>query len=222
MLELPMTLNYSQCASDINKAIYGSPLKGIWNVIGGGTRCLLYVSCWKLHMGITWPHVSKQPYVLHWWWDTCHNPCHCLLDNTVSLVPVQSIIFLFPRVCHFCPCHFQPKTKKSCFLLHLVWNHCFVTRPFCSLSSIFFSWTVNCNCVLLSLLIRKCLHLTSCQGIFSLFLILYCACHCDLTVCHYICHIFTVDVQHSSVHCHRYKRTLYQICLWSLRSLTEE
>ena len=39
-----------------------------------------------------------------------------------------------------------------------------------------------CNCILLSLLIWTCLHLTSLSECFSLFLILYCICHCDCTI----------------------------------------
>lgn len=112
------------------------------------------------------------------------------------------------------------KDKEALFSVTLSLKSLFCSKTFVFfLIHIFF---LNCNCVLLSLLIRKYLHLTSCQDIFLYFWYFIVHVTVILQLCHYFCHIFTVDVQHSYDCYHRYKRILYQICLRSLRSLTGE
>lgn len=77
------------------------------------------------HKDVAWPCMSKQLCDLHWWWDTCYNPCHFPLDDMFSLVPNATNDFFFPSgVSILSLSLFQSKAKKSCFLLHLVWNHC--------------------------------------------------------------------------------------------------
>lgn len=71
----------------------------------------------------------------------------------------------------------QPKSHQSCFLLNSPWNLGISVLPL--LFNIFFLY---CNHILLSLLIWKCLLLTSLSECFSLLLILYCICHYDCTI----------------------------------------
>ena len=127
------------------------------------------------------------------------------------------IIFLFPKACQLCPCHHSSQREWS-----LVFCYIYLRLLFCSKTFLFFFsslfFPLHCNCVLLSLLIRKYLHLTSCQTIFLYFWYFIVDVTVILQVCH-TCQILTGDVQHPSDRCHGYKRTFYQIHLWPLRSL---
>lgn len=103
--------------------------------------------------------------------------CHFLLCL------MKPIIFFSPRVCQLCHCLFCSKRNIS---LACCWIYsealAFYSKAFLFSPRLLKMFFLYCNCILLSLLIWTCLHLTSLSECFSLFLILYCICHCDCTI----------------------------------------
>lgn len=115
---------------------------GMWLVV----NLSVSVVC---HKDFAWPCMSKQLCDLHWWWDTCYNPCHFPLDDMFSLVPNATNYFSFLRSVDFVPVTVPVKGKKV--LLSVIFSLkslCFVLRPFCSSSSLFFFCTVIVFCCL--------------------------------------------------------------------------
>lgn len=113
------------------QALHWRGLGTQWVVILSGSVLghLLEVAC-----DVTWPHMSKQLCVLPWWWGTCYNPCHCLLDDMLSLLYLMPpIIFLFPKACQLCTCHHSSQRERS-----LVFCYIYLRTLFCSKTFLFF------------------------------------------------------------------------------------
>ena len=140
-------------------------------------------------------------------------PVSLLFRHHFLLCLMKPIIFFSPRVCQLCHCLFCSKKNISlafCWIYSEALAFYSMAFPFSPrLLKMFFLY---CNCILLSLLIWTCLHLTSMSECFYFwYFIVY------VTVivqsCHNICHILNFDFQYVSYYCHRYKITFYQILL---------
>lgn len=115
----------------------------------------------------------------------------------------------------------QPKSHQSCFLLNSPWNLGIWFQDLSVLPLLFNIFFLYFNHILLSLLIWKCLLLTSLSECFSLLLILIVYVTMIVQLCHSICHIHNFDVQYMSYYCHRYTITFYKILLETSDSLKE-